>query len=371
MNRKKLVAALLVIAMLVSGVAVAPKTAKAETSETIEKENGVLYILDDTNYSFKTYWKDNNKQAPVKENYVFGGWYQKAEDSDTMVALKESTAKAAVEKGERAYAKFVPADVLSIKAQNEAGVSAESTDARSIRIISSVDSTNYQKVGFDIFLNNDENRRVKATDGGDTCNTEVYQTLQNDAQDTTKYPSKEFHAASTHFSVWRVNNINCKNDSKIIYARPYWLTLDGTTVYGLAKYVHIEDEYKNYISVPINLLTGEGVAAGQVSLTYDSDVFTYVGFEAGRLLPEMYANPATAGTVSIVGNAAVGSDGTYNNVNADGIYGNVRFSVNQGQTATGQTIGMTAGAFCDWDKQDVTLSAWDVLVKPAEVVSTE
>lgn len=341
MKNKRIMAALLTATMLFSSVMAIPKVAKA--AETVSGENGIEYILDDVNYNFVQLYKNGNKTAPVKEGYVFGGWY-KMDDSGEMVAYTEATAEGV----EQAYAKFVPSYVLSIKAQNEVGTT-EGEGSTSVRIISSVDSRFYKKVGFEIYLNNKKSI-------GEAETTNVYSALKNTEGGDNYVASNVFGAASAHFSVWRLDNINHANYSKIIYARPYWITLDGTKVDGLAKYVHIEDEYKDYISVPINLVTGEPVAAGIVELIYDASEFQYIGFEAGRLLPEMYANAATSGSVKIIGNASE----VDTNVNADGIYGNVRFRLLDKTNASGKTFTMNEGAFCNWSKEDVTVTALDV-----------
>lgn len=348
MFMKKTMAVLLTVVMISLSVIASPVTAKAEATDQVTEETGVTYILDTVQYDFSAYWSETpaQRKAPVKEGYVFGGWYTK--NGDVFTAVTEGVGAGISE----AYAKFVPAYVLSIKAQNAAGTTAGDGNT-SIRIVSSVDSLTYQEVGFEILLNNKHSIGACAA-------TRVYSRLQNSEEGVAIFPADAFGAASAYFSVWRLDNINDANDSKIIYARPYWVTKDGTRVEGLAKYVHIEDGYNSYVSVPLNLLTGEDVAIGTVELTYDADVFTFHGFEAGRLLPQMSENHAVAGTITIVGNATPGA-GVYEDVSADGIFANVRFTVNPDESTAGAVFNATAGDFCNWSETLIdTVTAWDV-----------
>ena len=175
--------------------------------------------------------------------------------------------------------------------------------------------------------------------------------------------NQAFGAAASYFNVWRLNNINDANDSKIIYARPYWVTMDGTKVEGLAKYVHVEDGYKNYISVPINLLTGEAVAAGALDLTYPSEKLEIVGVETGRIFSNMQIDQTSkTGTIKMVGYAKPTlHDGALVHTQADGIYANVRFVEKEDGDADGTHFDMKIKDFCDWDEELVkTVKAWDV-----------
>ena len=137
---KQIVAGLLVVVMMISVFALMPTEAQA-TSETVDIVDGILYSKD--YYSIKEYYP--TKKAPVKENYVFGGWYQRV--SDTYKPLNETKATAianGTDTSTVAYAKFVPAYVLSVKAQNASGTSESMTENTSVRIITATDSKNYK-----------------------------------------------------------------------------------------------------------------------------------------------------------------------------------------------------------------------------------
>lgn len=332
-KRRNIIIGFVAVAMILSGVILLPKTAAAE--EIVVDE-----IVYDNSYEMAKYWTaDGTKTAPVKTGYIFGGWYKKTGEK-TFEALTASSTEA--------YAKFVPDYVLSVRAQNEEGTSATDNKASSTRVLSSVDSADYLNVGFDIYLAN----KKQLTNGDGSAplkTTKAYSNIMVGEDEVSA--TETFGAAAKYFVVWRLDNIANENDGKIIYVRPYWTTKDGTTVYGLAKYVHVEDEYKGYISVPVNLMTGEPVAAGVVKMTYQTDL-EFVGFEAGRVLPVMAESHATDGIIKMVGNVEEITD----TPNADGIYANIRF-VKPSTDPNKLTFGLSEEAdFADWDEEEVKIT---------------
>lgn len=356
---KRIATILMAMTVIVSEMVITPMSAEAaESGEVVQGE-----IIFSKNYDMNQYWSAESKTAPTKVGYVFGGWYT-SDDETTFKPLMEEgdtgIESIGVENITNAYAKFVPAYVLSIKAQNELGVSAvtqpsKDVPKRSIRIISSVDCKQYQYVGFTILLNNKKQLETKPT-------KKVFDKILCEEEALkTKTPDEIFGTAAEHFSYLRLDNISYKNDSKIIYARPYWITLDGTTVHGLAKYVHIEDGYRNYLSVPINFLAGESVAAGQLQMAYEKDILTFKEVENGHLFTMMEANVNTAGTVEIAGCKA--NDTTTNTIAANDIYANVRFIIND-ETKLAEKFGskfeVTQEEFCDWEELIIKgMTAWE------------
>lgn len=346
-----ILSSLLISVVIINFVAL--NAAANDTVETETLENGIQYVLDETEYLFSNYWsvKEDERKAPVREGYVFGGWYQKNKEGD-YIPLRETTLISENESITSAYAKFVPAHVLSIVGLNDDGVEANDGNGTGIRVLTSVDSINYKNVGFHIILND-------SIDIGTCEMTEVYETVQYSGKTMPAF--NMFGEASSYFGICHLKNINDANDSKSIYARPYWTTLDGTVVEGLAKHVHVEDEYKNYINVPINLMTGEMISAGTVEMIYDENLFTYVGFETGKLLSNMTEDVTTAGTVVISGESA-GSV-----VKADGLFANVRFAIKERKSANQAQFLMKTSNFKDDNGDPVTsLKAWDVVYRTVQ-----
>lgn len=326
---------------------------RSGTADAAEERVGEL-VFDNT-LKMADYWSaDGMKTAPVKEGYVFGGWYQKTDTG--FAALKEIA--------DDAYAKFVPAYVLSVKSQIEKNAEDGTAASTFLRLVTTVDSTEYRNIGFDIWLNN-----TKQLENVPVI-TKVYSSLKNDEGSIA--PDTEFGQASAKFAVLKLTQISSANYQKIIYVRPYWTTLDGTKVEGLARYIRVEDGFSanRYISVPINLLEEKSVAAGILELSYAAykDILEVVvdskgnyKIDAGRVLPEMeYYVDTAAGTIKIVGNAA--------NVDeykkSESMYASVRFRVKAGVNAENLPdkfiFTISEGSFCDWQDEFVdAVKAWD------------
>lgn len=339
---KKVVAVFGVVAIIVLGIIAIPTKVDAE-------EVTVGNIVYDNSYEMASFWSaDGEKSAPTKEGYVFGGWYERTGDKEFQALTTSST---------EAYAKFVPSYVLSVRAQLEKETETKKTEKAStfLRVITGVDSTKYQHVGFDIWYN----KTIKEEDEQEqTVITKVYKSMTNGEGTIT--PSETFGEAATHFGVLKIADIANSNYEKVIYVRPYWTTLDGTRVEGLAKYVRVMDGYADnkYISVPINLLVGNAVAAGVVEMTYDKRL-EVVGFDSGLLLPEMNCHDNQTDTIKIIGN--VSKEG---NVEPEkDIYANVWFRLRDNEVInTGEHLNfqMDGENFYNWEEEPVKdVKAWD------------
>ncbi len=353
---KQVVAGCLAAFMIVTGFILIPQKAKA--AEDIVKDEIVYTPMD-----MATYWSVEKKTAPVKPDYIFAGWYT-ADASKNVTAIK---AENGIPEGTTTYAKFVPSYVLSVKTQVETKAEVASTDTKPektfLRVLSAVDSGDYTNVGFEILLGNKET--VLAVDPI----TQVYAGLKlsKDAEQVV-YPNVEFGDAAKYFIALDLKDIQTASFSSKIYVRPYWTTLDGTKVEGLAKYVRVEDKYTDhkYLSVPVNLLTDGAnpikMAAGMVEITFNSEKFEVATvdnnakIDTGRVLPEMkYA--ITEGKIKFVGNATT----TGTDVTADGLYANVRFQKKAGfENATEDDLNLEIKAkkFCDWAEELKEVTAW-------------
>lgn len=364
---KKLTVSVLAVGMLVAGIVVCPEQADAAVVE-----DKVIYEeLSTTNY-----WSEEKKTAPVKEGYVFGGWFEQ-------VDVKTNETETYTDNGvdtyynplttvpTKAYAKFVPAQVLSVKAQNESkvnedyinnlqvdqnGIVTKEEDKFYVRVLTSVDSANYQAVGFEIYLGNWIRVYKEGTSDEATESSKIYKKVM--VNENPKTANEIFGGESEYLSVWQLSQIDCPaNVGLIIYVRPYWVTTDGTKVNGLAKYVHIEDEYLEYINVPVNLLGGEKVAAGAVDVSHSNTAskLELVAFEEGRIFKDMKCNYVD-NTVKMVGS----TDLAVGNYQADNetLYANLRFKKPAGDTEF--NILDTEDTFCDWDGNYVDVKkVWD------------
>ena len=328
----------LAAAMILTGIVIVPKNAEAAN----EPKN--VHFATVAEYSMVDYWSPSEKKAPVKDGYVFGGWY----NADQKTPLIEENLS---EADKTAVAKFVPAEVLSIKTQ--VGTADGKT---ALRILSTVDSTKYQEVGFAYKL-------AIQGEGQTQKITKVYSKIkQSKDSDKTYEPGETFvSGVSQYFIAADVTNIQPGSFAKIVYARPFWITLDGTKVMGLARNSRVEDKENNdqYTSVGINLLTdGKAmakVAAGKIQITYNTanyDVYavdkTVDNLNGGKyLFPEMECRiDDKAGTITFVGNAVDVTE----NLTADGLFANVRFKKAEGATGTALDFAINTKVtdFCNW-----------------------
>ena len=378
---KRIIAGASAIGMIVTGIVVYPKQAEAAVAED-------RVIFDSHTYSIQEHWNaDANKRiAPVREGYVFGGWFKQtdqnvegaeAEIGTSNYYLPLTEAELNTDSDDEcdyegtAYAKFVPAQVLSVKAQNSDGVDKDTINnigqnPMYVRVMSSLDSANYEKVGFDIWLANKIQVLKKAEGAAEATEpletTKIYRGVMvkgaNGTQES-KTANEIFGGVSKYVSVWQLSQIDVPDNAKlIIYVRPYWVTTDGTKVNGLAKYVHIEDEYLGYINVPVNLLGGEKIAAGAVNVTYNGvDALELIAFEKGRILTNMdyyYTNK----TIKMVGNTDL-EFGKYDE-NGETIYANLRFKKPTTDATINFNIVNDTDKFCDWDENFVDVKkVWD------------
>lgn len=353
---KGLTAGVLSAAFVLVGVASLSSTVKAEGEPAVHFTAG----LDDT---FNE-WKNGHTVVPTEEGYLFGGWYK---DASGTQPLKENDAN---DYSDPVYAKFVPSYVLSVKAQiDENTKQANDGNNASIRIITGADSLQYQYIGAQILLGN----RI---DTNAPERTAVYKNLlMSKDEGASKVSAKDlFGPEAEYLCAWNIVDIYDINDDSIIYVRPYWITMDGTKVYGLAKYVHVEDGYLNYVSVPINMMSGSQAAACVMTMNYNNTYLTdEVIMEKGRVFDDAVECSAANGTIKVVGNGATA--GEYKS--GETLLANVRFKLKDGtklyiesSTDSKQQVRGDAGFlnftitntdFSDWNEQAVTNpGVWDI-----------
>ena len=181
------------------------------TLEATQKEYVKTALYED----ISTY-RTGTKSAPTLEGYLFAGWYT---DEDCTAPLSSETTEGA------AYAKFVDNNVLKVKAQITANTTASSETA-DIRFVTTVDTLQYEKVGFEVTANG----RTKTYGSG-----VVYKQLKAVSSDevmTTYKPNEEFSPVSTYFKACTITGVPNSAFDWEWTVRPYWITSDGTTVYG-------------------------------------------------------------------------------------------------------------------------------------------
>ena len=184
-------------------------------------------------------------------DYIFAGYYKEAE-CKTPVSGKTT---------DTVYAKYVPSKVLSVKAQLKADTTASSANTN-LRLVSTVDSLNYKAVGFEVYYNGAEKPIVIKS-------TTVYKRIVASAESGVdyNYGSKVIDTESEYFITATLVNINKNNFDNGFYIKPYWKTLDGTTVYGEGKYITVNNGLdKNNINLAVNVGENFDVSKATVSI---------------------------------------------------------------------------------------------------------
>lgn len=354
-NIKRVLAGILIAVVFVTTINTLPM--KAEAAETkVDGANGVIYVSDTDNKSYQAAW--TNKVAPTRNDYVFGGWYKKTDTSWT--AIKDSERDTTTFNA-NVYAKFVPAEVLSVRAQldKDAERDKNNTEKAYLRLLSAVNGLDYQKVGFEIWYN-----KIYEEKDEDASNiTKVFEKIKNSETDNQEISASAiFGEAATHFSVLRLEDIYQGNYEFVIHVTPTWTTLDGTTVRGQAKYLRVVDGFdgNHFISVPINFSSGSAVSAGQMELQYNTNL-EVVHFDTGKQMKEGTYSDDKNGTIKIIANV----DGTAEVKDVqpeDDIYANVWFRVKTDATTEAKwNFTMQNLSFCNWNEDWVKdLSAWNV-----------
>lgn len=237
-----------------------------------DEENGTIYVdvsapNMETNYTTDVYPVTNLKYAYKKDEsgtvtaehgYIFAGWYYVEQETTTddngVTTITETlkpcssfpvntsseagTAEIDSTQAKDYYAKFVDASVLTVKAQILAGTTAES-EKTNMRFVTTVDSLNYQSVGFEIkynekVLNPSSNtvfKTIKAVD------TEDQRVLISDAKEAFD------NMVSEYFLSYRIDNIPKEAFAVEFTVTPSWVTLDGTKVVGETAVKRVCDGY--------------------------------------------------------------------------------------------------------------------------------
>ena len=331
-NAKKIAAGLLTATLILVGVCYLPaNNSKAYAAGVVDET-----VIHTEKLNIAAYVGGAERIAPKPqmdgyEEWVFAGWYSD-ESCGNEYALREET------KTGEAYAKFVPAELLSIKCQILADTTVN-TDSTQLRLVSTVDNLQYESVGFDIQMG----EKIFHYESKKVCK-EIKVTENSNSKVEFGCTPKDFHAMANWFTTVTIINIQKNQFTNGIFINPFWTTLDGTTVYGVSRYARVEDSYLNIVNVPVRLYSDEQVAAGYLEVGYDKTKFAYVGYDAGTVFEEMEAAADGAGIVRLVGNV----EDIKSNVAADGMYVNLRFEKVKGVSlATAETFTVTGELFSD------------------------
>ena len=268
----KLLVTLFALVMILSGVCFLDVKG-SEVIAADNTENVVSFITEEKEVAVYRSSSDKTSHTYPKpsksgyEDWVFAGWY---EDEAGTTPYTEET----ILGQEKAYAKYVPSEILSAKCQVTAGTD-ENSENTNMRFVSTVDSRNYSEVGFEITCNGKKVtfptktvfKRINSVFDGLDCG----------------YSPVVFDTESEYFMTFTITNIANKNFDRVHFVRPYWVTMDGTTVYGMARNARVSDSYNKIANIPVRMYSDAIVSAGALQVAYDNSMFEYVGYEVGNV----------------------------------------------------------------------------------------
>lgn len=365
---KTIALSVVAVAVVVVGSFGLPTGANAsDTTVASTEASGVIYVQYSEDFDYASCL--NNDVAPEYTGvdadgvgYFFGGWYAKNGNTYTAIRDTDGLNVAKADSNVVIVAKFVPAQTLSVKCQNWAGTNAES-NAVIVRVISAVDSTNYSNYGFVVSRIDEKGVETSlgtyiSEDSDDVYSKFNYYAKATDTTPTETYvPSDLFGSAANHFTTCTVGKIPVGAHGTIICIKPFWKTLDGTTVYGLSKFAHVEDGYLGYVNVPVNLNilnANNGAAAGMLSVKSEEGLtFLSAETEDGKVFDEMefHVTEDSDGNTIIkcVGNTSVVSEETEKK--EMDVYINLKFQREQTNDAPEKGVfykfSVTDEEFCD------------------------
>jgi len=264
------------------------------------------------------------KPDPTSEykDWLFAGWY-KDEACSSYVTT-------GVRKGEY-WAKFVPAEVLSVQCQASAGT-IESSESSKLRIISTVDNLVYKQVGFDLVYK-EKTIQYKT-------NT-VYKKIEAAVNGVDYgYSPNVFDVQSTRFITATITNIKKADFDEGILIKPYWVTMDGTKVYGVSRYARVEDSYLKIVNVPVRLYSDDTATNVTTTFAYDSTKLRYLdtygtvstpGNTNGDIFDGITVADNDTGTLTITGTSDAAEK-------TDGIFAHLRLQILDNQVLPRKNI---------------------------------
>ncbi|MBP3677207.1 MAG: hypothetical protein J6I97_02560 [Agathobacter sp.] len=267
---KKVVAAVLSLAMVVTGLyVVAPqaKEAKAADSATVVD----VYTAEQ--------FSELVGSSMDKEGKVFAGWFA---DAECTIPVKDG-ANTPLVTGAKYYAKFVDEGILSVKIQ----LADDVNGTKQMRVLSSVDSLDYKEVGFDVYFGNADVVEYKTID--------VFKTIDaTEGNVEYKYSNKVIDKASEYFISGTIKKINPEKLDTDFYIKPFWTTVDGTKVYGQGRMFSVNDGLNaSAFNITVPGVENPGASSVNVTVGGKSATAEVVGYKDGNLFLNVAADKAT------------------------------------------------------------------------------
>ena len=197
--------------------------------------------------------------------WLFAGWFTNSDCTSALSSSVVYTEGSAVNSGPY-YAKFVPADVLSVKCQITAGT-ASGVEETVLRCISTVDSLKYKGVGLHLVRPDGTVGKMEKS----KVSKRIYAREDIDVEAYSYSPKVVDTESEYFFSATEI--VNKDNFGKQYIVKPYWISKDGTTVWGVSRCVTVNEAIdKNVIHIPVKMdeapTTGATLSATDGTKTY-------------------------------------------------------------------------------------------------------
>lgn len=225
-----------------------------EVGNSFDLENGAISV----SHSLV----DTSGEIPTLDasfgDYVFAGWYTSAG------CLFEDAIRNKADVTSDCYAKFIPSEILSVKAQvsTQKIASGEKAGNWVMRFVSSVDGLNYSKAGFEILYDDNGVPRQKSS-SSDT----VYEKIQSTEVENTYHFSPRVISLDSEYFVTAKLAVADADVAEDYTVRAYVETLDGTKVYGPSRTVCVNDGF-NSATVNVSVKASAQLAGNGYTATF-------------------------------------------------------------------------------------------------------
>lgn len=277
---------MIMVALLLCVCVFIPVVSLNAADENVSSSNNICKTVEYTDLEEVKDYLAGKNTYPTEEGYLFAGWYTTditseniAKEDDVTIAKYYAIQNEIPEGTNTVYALFVPANVFDVKAQLSGGLldGLDGNSKGSIRFVTTVNSLLYKEVGFEVSYINSKGAKKSATSSSNKVYEKLY-AVGSTTDEDTEYVPTDFNAASKYFKACNLNNVPASDFNVPFSVKPFWITLDGSKVYGETFIKSIDDYFLNedvYVStadsvVDKNDAEGYGLSESKpcVSLNY-------------------------------------------------------------------------------------------------------